>query len=60
MLFGSDLCLTETGLLICNVNELTGSYIVRNLLEDISEKTLRSVRECVSVKRALIIRKPVS
>ena len=33
MLFGRDFCLTETGRLICNVNELTGSYIVRAFIE---------------------------
>ena len=30
---GRDFCLTETGRLICNVNELTGSYIVRAFIE---------------------------
>ena len=33
MLFGRDLRLTETGLLIDNVNKLTGSYIVRAFIE---------------------------
>ena len=58
MPFGRDLCLAETGQLICNVNELTGFYIV--IGKGISEKTLWSVREYLSGKRAPIIRKSVS
>ena len=58
MPFGRDLCLAETGQLICNVNELTGFYIVVG--KGISEKTLWSVREYLSGKRAPIIRKSVS
>ena len=27
--FGRDLCIADTGQLVCNVNELTGSYIVQ-------------------------------
>ena len=33
ILFGRDFCLTETVWLICNVNGLTGSYIVRAFIE---------------------------
>ena len=33
MLFDRDLCLTEPGQLICNLNELTNSYIVRAFIE---------------------------
>ena len=60
ILFDSDLCLTETGQLICTVNELTNSYIVRAFIERYFRKTLWSVHEYLSVKRVLIIRKPIN
>ena len=33
MLFSKDLCLTEVGQLIWNVNELTDSYIMQTFIE---------------------------
>ena len=60
MPFGGDLCPTETGQLICKVNELTGFYIVRVFIERDFLKDIVVCPEYLSVKRAPIIRKPVN
>ena len=40
MLFDRDLCLAETGQLMCDVNELTSSYIVRPFIETYFRKDI--------------------
>ena len=39
-LFDWDLCLRETDQLICNINELTNSYIVRAFIESYFQKNI--------------------
>ena len=50
----------QSGLLICNVNGLTGFYILQVFIERDSEKTFWSVCEYLLVKKAPINWKPVN
>ena len=60
MPFGRDLCLTETGQLICNVNELTGFYIAQDFTERYFWIDIVVFSWILLVERTPIIRKPAN